>query len=268
MALPPPDPRDDVVDRLRAAGCVFAEEEAGLLREAAPTPAALAALVDERTAGVPLEQLLGWVDFHGLRLHVGRGVFVPRRRTRLLVDAAIAALDESTPAGPPPTVVEMCCGVAAVATAIASRRRDVVVHAAEIDPHAVVSARRNLEPHGGLVHEGDLYDALPADLRGRVDVLVANAPYVPTDDIALMPPEARLHEQRIALDGGADGMDVQRRLVMGAGEWLRPGGALLVESSRRQAPGLAAGMRAHGLVARVVRDEDVDGTAVVGTARA
>ena len=91
------------------------------------------------------------------------------------------------------------------------------------------------------LHLGDLYDALPVALRGRVDVLAANAPYVPTDRIALMPPEARDHEPRLALDGGVDGVDLHRRIAAGAAEWLAPGGVLLIETSPAQAPLTDAG---------------------------
>jgi release factor glutamine methyltransferase len=117
------------------------------------------------------------------------------------------------------------------------------------------------------VYCGDLYAALPAGLRGRVDVLVCNAPYVPTDAIALMPPEAREHELRAALDGGADGVEVQRRVAAGAPEWLAPGGWLLVETSGRQTPQTVAAFVAAGLDAAVVTDEDLAATVVVGARR-
>jgi release factor glutamine methyltransferase len=131
------------------------------------------------------------------------------------------------------------------------------VHAADVDPAAVACARRNLP----RVHQGDLYDALPSALQGRVAVIVANAPYVPTDAIATMPPEARDHEHRVALDGGADGLDVQRRVIAGAPDCLAPGGRVLVESSDRQAPASAALMAAAGLT------PEVDGQVVTGTRR-
>ena len=115
------------------------------------------------------------------------------------------------------------------------------------------------------MYEGDLDAPLPAELRGRVDVVVANAPYVPTEAIALMPPEARDHEARVALDGGADGLDVQRRVAAAAPRWLAGGGHLLIETSEAQAPATAAAMTAAGLSARVARDEDLDATVVVGT---
>jgi release factor glutamine methyltransferase len=97
--------------------------------------------------------------------------------------------------------------------------------------------------------------------------VVANAPYVPTGAIALMPPEARDHEPRVALDGGTDGLDVQRRVAAAAPRWLAPGGSLLIETSERQAPLTAAAVAASGLVPRVERSEELDGTAVVGSRR-
>jgi release factor glutamine methyltransferase len=115
------------------------------------------------------------------------------------------------------------------------------------------------------VYEGDLYDPLPAVLRGRVDVLVVNAPYVPTEAIGLMPQEARVHERRVALDGGEDGLVVQRRVVAEAPLWLAPGGHLLVETSERQAPQTAEIFARNGLVSRVVSSDELDATVVIGT---
>jgi release factor glutamine methyltransferase len=136
------------------------------------------------------------------------------------------------------------------------------VYAAELDPAAVACARLTLPPD--RVFEGDLYDALPSALRGRIDVLVCNAPYVPTDAIALMPPEARVHEPAAALDGGDDGLDVQARVAAGALAWLSPGGFLLIETSGRQANGTVALMTSAGLAASVAHDADVGGTVVTG----
>ncbi|GAA1878849.1 putative protein N(5)-glutamine methyltransferase [Pseudonocardia ailaonensis] len=242
---------------MRTAGCVFAEEEAEILAGAAGSEPELAAMLARRVAGTPLEHVVGWAEFHGTRILVDEPVFVPRVRTGVLVDQALLR------AGP--VVVELCCGAAAVAAVLADALPDAEVHATDLDPAAVRCARRNLEPRGGYVHEGDLDAALPPDLRGRVDLLIANAPYVPSTEIPLMPPEARLFEPALALDGGADGLDLHRRIAALAPGWLRPGGHLLIETSRRQAAGTAAAMAAHGLVTRIVRDEDLDGTAVVGT---
>ncbi|HEY6748278.1 MAG TPA: putative protein N(5)-glutamine methyltransferase [Mycobacteriales bacterium] len=245
----------DIVTTLREAGCVFAEDEARLLTEAATGPDDLARLVERRVAGIPLEQLVGWAEFCGLRIVVEPGVFVPRRRTELLVREAAARR--------PRTVVELCCGSGAIGAALTALLGAPDVHAADIDPAAVRCARRNLP--SAHVYEGDLDAPLPPRLAGAVDVLVANAPYVPTDEIALMPPEARDHEPRVALDGGADGLDLARRVVAAAPRWLAPAGVVIVETSRRQAPELAAAASRAGLVPATVSDEETGGTAIVAS---
>lgn len=247
-----------LVARLRAAGCVFAEEEAALLVDTATDTEHLDRLVAERVGGTPLEQVLGWTEFCGLRIAVAPTVFVPRRRTELLVRLALEVVR------PDDVVVDLGCGTGAIAAALLAARPDLDVHAADVDPAAVACARRNLPAE--RVHEGDLYDALPAELRGRVAVLVCNAPYVPTAAIATMPPEARDHEARVALDGGADGLDVQRRVVAEAPGWLAPGGVVLVETSRSQAAGTTASMAAAGLVTEVRHDPEIDATVAVGRA--
>ncbi len=251
-----------VVARLRAAGCVFAEDEAAVLIEAASDETELGAMLARRESGEPLEVIVGWAEFSGRRVIVAPGVFVPRRRSELLVTAAV---DLAAPRG---IVVELCCGVAAVASALVAELPAAEVYAADIDPAEVALARRNLPPVSGVgrVFEGDLFEALPARLRGRVGILIANAPYVPTAEIPLMPAEAREHEPLVALDGGTDGLDVQRRIAAGAREWLAPGGSLLIETSVRQAPATAAAMRAGGLDPRTLRDDELDATVVAGRA--
>ncbi|WP_041547063.1 MULTISPECIES: putative protein N(5)-glutamine methyltransferase [unclassified Nocardioides] len=254
MAGPAPD--DALVATLRAAGCVFAEDEAALLAREAGDEAALAAMVARRVAGEPLEQVLGFAEFLGLRVAVEPGVFVPRLRTTLLARRAIRALE------PGDLAVDLCCGTGAIGVALLAAVPGAEVHAADIDPAAVRCARRNLPPD--RVHEGDLYDALPGELRGRVAVVVANAPYVPTGAIATMPPEARDHEHRVALDGGADGLEVARRVIAGARPWLAPGGRVLVETSAAQRDLAAAHVVAAGLDVTVASAADVDGNVVIG----
>jgi release factor glutamine methyltransferase len=243
-----------LVAALRSAGCVFAEDEARLILDEATSPAEVMAWAARRMAGEPLEQIVGWAEFAGQRLAVDPGVFVPRRRSELVV--TIASRE------PADVVVDLCCGTAALGAALAARWPDAEVHAADCDPAAIVSARRNLSPE--RVHEGDLYDALPEQLRGRVDLLVVNAPYVPTEAIGAMPREARDHEHRVALDGGADGLDVQRRVVAGAPLWLGPRGRIVIETSRDQADLTAALMSSSGFAVSVVTDDEVGGTAVLG----
>ena len=139
------------------------------------------------------------------------------------------------------------------------------MYAADIDPAAVACARRNVVAAGGRVHAGDLYEPLPSALRDRVDLLVANVPYIPTGEIGLLPAEARVHEPRTALDGGADGLDVLRRVAAAAPQWLAPGGHLLIETSERQAPRAAEAFAGSGLIPRVARSEDLGATVVIGT---
>ncbi|MBT2382665.1 putative protein N(5)-glutamine methyltransferase [Streptomyces sp. ISL-11] len=252
-----------IVTRLRAAGCVFAEDETRLLLSTARTPGELATMVERRIDGLPLEHVLGWAEFCGLRIAVDAGVFVPRRRTEFLAGRAVA-LARAIPEGRRPVVVDLCCGSGAVGTVLASTLDQVELHAADIDPSAVRCARRNIAA-SGEVYEGDLYTPLPTTLRGRVDVLVANTPYVPTEEIALLPPEAREHEARVALDGGADGLDVQRRVAAEASAWLAPGGHLLVETSEDQAPLTVETFARNGLIPQVVTDDDLYATVVIGT---
>ena len=211
-----------------------------MLQAAAVDGERLERMLARRVVGEPLEQVLGWAEFCGLRIVVAPGVFVPRRRTEFLVERAVQLLGADTR----PVVVDLCCGTGAIGVAIA-QRLEVELHAADVDPDAVACARQNVTM--GEVHEGDLYDALPVGLRGRVDLLAVNAPYVPTDEIRLMPPEARLHEHHVALDGGADGLDLHRRVASGAPEWLRPGGTLLIETSQAQAEATAAACADAGL---------------------
>jgi release factor glutamine methyltransferase len=299
-----------VVARLRAAGCVFAEEEAAILAASAGTPAELDLLVGRRAGGEPLEQVVGWAEFAGLRVLVDPGVFVPRRRSEFLVTVAVRLAGRAD-APVPRVVVDLCCGTGALGLAAAAelaradettragtadeatrpdettrpdeaepsgqvagrgggpaaagvRLRGVGLHAADLDPAAVACARRNVEPAGGHVYAGDLFSALPDSLRGRIDVLICNAPYVPTTEIAFMPPEARDHEALMALDGGADGLAILRRVAASAVAWLAPGGVLLVETSERQAASMAAVMTAAGLAARIHEDDDSGATVVTG----
>jgi len=238
---------------------VFAEDEAELLISAAATPAELAGMVDRRASGLPLEQVVGWADFCGLRVAVDPGVFVPRRRTEFLVRQAIEL------APPCPVIVDLCCGTGAVGAALAAVLDPAELHATDIDPAAVRCARRNLAAAGGHVYAGDLFEPLPAALHGRVGILAANVPYVPTGEVALLPAEARLHEPRVALDGGGDGLDVLRRVAAQAPLWLAPGGSLLVEISDRQESIACDTARRAGLVPRVARSAELAVTVLIAS---
>jgi len=258
-ASPPPLDHDRVTARLRAAGCVFAEDEAQLLLEGARTPEQLASWVEQRADGRPLEQILGWTSFAGLRIAVEPGVFVPRRRTEWLAEQAIRLVEAGSR-----VAVDLCCGAGAVGAAVAAVTGQVEWHAVDIDAAAVRCARRNL-PREAHVYQGDLFAPLPSRLRGRVDLVAANAPYVPTAEIALMPPEARLHEPAAALDGGPDGLDVQRRIAAEAPRWLAPGGTLVIETSRAQATGTAAACSEAGLRPQITTCDELGATVVIGS---
>jgi release factor glutamine methyltransferase len=250
--------RGGVVQRLRAAGCVFAEDEADIILQTSTEPARVAELVAQRSRGVPLEHVVGWASFAGLRLVVHPGVFVPRRRTEALARQAIAV----TPVGG--TVLDLCCGCGAIGAAIASSVRNVRLWASDIDPAAVANARQNLRTADAVVSLGDMDDAVPVQLRGRVDVIVANVPYVPSAHIAYLPAEAREHESRVALDGGTDGLDVLRRLAPRAVPWLCPDGWMLTECSTEQAWTAAAVLRDAGLKPLVRNDSELDVAIVAG----
>lgn len=250
-----------VISRLRAAGCVFAEDEALILADAARTPGDLDTMVARRVSGLPLEHVVGWAQFHGLRISVDPGVFVPRRRSEFLVEVATALARV-----PAAVIVDLCCGTGALGVATAHALPSADLHAADLDPAAVACARRNVEPIGGQVYQGDLFAPLPPSLNGRVSILICNAPYVPTGEIAFMPPEAREHEARMALDGGDDGLAILRRVCAEAPRWLAYGGTLLVETSERQSGSMAAAMTAAGLTASIRSDDESGATVVTGTA--
>jgi release factor glutamine methyltransferase len=247
-----------VVTALRSAGCAFAEDEARLIFSTARTPVELTAMVDRRVAGLPLEHVLGWAEFSGLRFSVEPGVFVPRRRTEFLVRQAVTLASEA------PVVVDLCCGSGAVGAALAASLPGAELHVADIDPAAVRCARRNIGARG-QVHEGDLFAPLPRTLRGRVGVLAANVPYVPTGEVELLPSEARDHEPLVALDGGGDGLDVLRRVAAEAPLWLAPGGSLLVETSERQADLAVETFARAGLIPRLEISEELHANVVIGT---
>lgn len=243
-----------LVARLRAAGCVFAEQEAALLEEVA-SGEALEALVARRIAGEPLEHLVGFAELAGRRYRVSPGVFVPRQRSELLVEVA-AGLGGAV-------VLDLCCGCGALGLAVRERLDPAVeLVASDLDPRAVDDARANGVTEAFV---GDLFDAVPLSLRGRVDLLIANTPYVPTAAIAAMPPEARDHEPRVALDGGPDGTAVQRRVLAEAAAWLSPTGSLLTETSRDQGPMLLAAAHEHGFEARLERDDERGASVLVAS---
>ncbi|MET9200274.1 SAM-dependent methyltransferase [Gordonia sp. NPDC003585] len=243
-----PSDSDPLVRALRAAGSVFAEDEAELLRDDAVDSDQLASWCARRVAGEPLEQILGWVGFGDLRLSVGPGVFVPRQRSLLLAHAALAEVRERTR----PTMLEPYCGVAPIATTVRRQADDAVVHATDVDAVALSYATRNLEDPAA-VHCGTGLAGLPEALRGRIDVIAAVPPYVPDSAIDTLPHEARDHEPHGALLAGPDGLQHVRDLVRESVEWLTPTGVVLIEINHAQFDAVAdhaatVGYRAAAIV--------------------
>ncbi|WP_304455147.1 putative protein N(5)-glutamine methyltransferase [Nocardiopsis sp. YSL2] len=259
MALPHPDTDQlsALTQRLRRAGCVFAEDEAALITATARTPGDIDRMARHRCAGVPLQHALGWAEFCGLRLRVDPGVFVPRPRSEFLARQAAAL---SPPTG---LAVDLCCGTGALGAALTHHHPALELHAADIDPASLACARHNL-PRAHL-HQGDLFDALPDHLAHSIDILLANVPYVPSGHIPLLPSEARDHEQHRALDGGHDGLDLLRRVSDQAPHWLAPGGHLLVEVSQDQAPAARDAFTRAGLTCRVDHCPEQEATVITGT---
>ena len=248
---------DALVTRLRAAGCVFAENEAVALRNAASDADSLEHMVARRIAGEPLEVVVGYAEFAGLRIPVTAGVFVPRVRTELV---ARLATDLAPPSS---VVVDLCCGSGAIAAAVAYARPDLTVWAADIDPTAITLASTTLARFGAHALVSDMDASLPSSLRGRVALVTSCPPYVPTEEVAFMPSEARDHEPRAALDGGADGASMQAR-VFGAGRrLLAPHGVCIVETSDHLCDATLAAALAVGFTAHVEVDYEIDAVVVV-----
>jgi release factor glutamine methyltransferase len=232
--------------------------------------------VARRVAGEPLQYVVGWAPFGRLRLAVGPGVFVPRPETESLADRAARHLRAAgTPerSGEPrsgasvrPIAVDLCTGSGAIACFLAAEVPGARVLATELDPGALAWAAGNAERHGVELLAGDLDEPLPAELAGRVDVLCANVPYVPTDAIATLPGDVRDHEPRLALDGGPDGLDVLRRLAPRTTHWLGQGGRVLCEIGEDQAEAAVALLTGAGLAEVAIhqdlvgRDRIVEGT--------
>jgi release factor glutamine methyltransferase len=203
------------------------------------------ALVERRARREPLQYLLGWEDFHGLRLAVTEDVLVPRPETEGLVQWAVEVL-----AGrPSPAIADLGTGSGAIACALARAHATAEVLAVEISAGALAVASRNVRDLGLSARvrllAGDLFAPL-GSLPASLDLVVANPPYLPSMVIASLPPEVSRHEPRTALDGGPDGLGVIRRIVAGAPAVLKPGGWLLLEIGEEQAGPIASLMAAEG----------------------
>jgi release factor glutamine methyltransferase len=231
--------------------------------------AALREGVARRAKGEPLQYVTGEVPFRHLVLRIVPGVFIPRPETEVLVEAVLRHLDDSTVAEP--VVVDLCTGSGAVALAIAQERPSVSVWATEITPQGAALAHDNAERAGVAdrvtVLEGDLFAPVPAELRGRIDVVAANPPYIPTADLAALPMEVVAFEPMGALDGGPCGMDVIERIMSEAREWLAPHGALAIETDTARVRDAASAMSAWYECVSVGQDLTGRDRIAIGTRR-
>jgi len=246
MEGPTDEERTRVIGALAQAGCVAPGAEAdALLAASSEGLGPIEGLMARRLRGEPLAWVVGSVRFCGVRVRVDPGVFVPRPHTEALVLRATSLLPADGVA------VDLCTGSGAVAVVLGSARPRATVVATDVDPVAVACARRN----GVRVLQGDLDEPLPPSLRGRVDVMTAVVPYVPTEELHLLPRDVLANEPRPALDGGPRGTRVLARAVDAAARWLRPGGSVLLELGGGQADEVATLLEDAGLSEiRVHRD--------------
>ncbi len=251
--------RTSVARVLAEAGCIAAAEEADeLVHAAAGDVGALRRLVSRRTGGEPLAWLTGTVTFCGVELCVAPGVYVPRWQTEPLARRAASLLPSEG------TAVDLCTGAGAVAAVLATAKPRARVVATELDGRAARCARGN----GVQVFEGFLDDPLPRRLEQRIDVLTAVVPYVPTPSFRLLPRDVRTFEPRLALDGGADGLDLLDAVARRSRRWLRPGGSVLLEMGGDQVEPMKALLRDCGFDGvEVMADEEGDPRAICARLR-
>jgi release factor glutamine methyltransferase len=237
-----------VLHALVEGGCVAPHEEANaLLRAAREGAGPIDELVARRVRGEPLAWIIGWVSFCGIRVGVDPSVYVPRPHTQALTRRAVTLLPGDGIA------VDVCTGSGAVAVVLGSAHPHASIVATDIDPVAVVCARNN----GVRALEGNLDEPLSPSMRGRVDVMTAVVPYVPTEELHLLPRDVLANEPHLALDGGRRGTTVLARAAEAAARWLRPGGRVLLELGGDQAGEVATALADAGLSdIRLHRDED------------
>jgi release factor glutamine methyltransferase len=240
--------RSRVLHALAAGGCIDPAAEADALLDASRAGGGpLEELLARRLVGEPLPWITGWVRFCDVCIRVEPDVFVPRPQTEPLARRAVELLPADG------IGVDLCTGSGAVAAVLGSARPRATVIATDVDPAAVACAQRN----GVKALLGDLDEPLSLALRGRVDVVTAVVPYVPSEELHLLPRDVLAHEPRRALDGGARGTAVLERAAGAAPRWLRPGGSVLLELGGDQADVLTTTMADAGLSAiRVHSDDD------------
>jgi release factor glutamine methyltransferase len=260
------------VARLRAAGCVFAEEEAALIAARFATAVDREKALVSRCGGTPLELVLGECSFAGVSVTVEPGVFLPRRRAEVLVDLAVQQGDAQSGGRDCPdsrlvTALDLGCGTGAIAAALRARRPRWSVHASDLAPAAVRCARSNASRFDFTVHRGSWFDGLPRHLQGTFDVVVAHLPYVPTSHLPLLPRDYRAVEPSPTVDGGTDGLDPWRAVTGSCRAWLAPSGRLFTQVTSGQEQETRRIAERQGLRADVIRYDDSVVVAVGPAAR-
>ncbi|MDP6380091.1 MAG: peptide chain release factor N(5)-glutamine methyltransferase [Phycisphaerae bacterium] len=204
-------------------------------------------LVRRRSEHEPSQYLTGCCEFMSLAFKVTPACLIPRPETELLVEEAVRAItqnqtppleqNERAEAGPAPLIADICTGCGCVAVALAVNVPQARLLAADISPDAIALAKENAEAHSVAdrveFFEGDLLAPL-ADYAGKIDVLVANPPYVTEEEYGALAPEIRDYEPRDALVAGPAGTEMHRRIIAEAAEYLKPGGILLMEIAANQ----------------------------------
>ncbi len=227
-------------------------------------------LVRRRAGGEPLQTILGETEFYSRVFKVSPGVFIPRPETERLVEIAVELIAPPDQRLLAPVAVEIGCGSGVIGVCLALEVPRLTVQATDINPAAVELAEHNAHRHGveARVHilQGNRFDPLPDHLRGQVDLLVSNPPYIPSADIATLQTEVKEHDPHTALDGGRDGLDFYRALAHAMGQWLRPGGHLAFEIGADQGAAVSSILEASGAVEVSVHRDYADRDRVV-TAR-
>lgn len=250
-----PNP-EELLQALRDAGCVFAEQEARLLLAEFTGPA-LGIAVRRRVGGEPLEHVLGWARFGGLRITVRAPVFIPRSRAEPLARAAVTEV-ASRPTGA--VVLDLGCGSGAIAATVAAAAgTDCEVWASDLGAPAVSCARVNAAVYGFRVVRGDWFSGLPDALVGRLDVVVAYLPHVPDHRLADVPADYRAAEDEVSVRGGPDGLDAVRTVLAALDHWLAPAGVLLTLVAREQLDPARTLLREAGWSSALVAVPSVSG---------
>jgi len=252
-----PIDHDALAALLARAGFIAAAEEADeLLARAAGDHELLDTLVERRLTGEPLAWITGRVSFCGIEIRVDPGVYVPRWHSELLARRAVERLPDDGVA------IDLCTGSGAIARTMAVHRPGARVVASDVDALAIACATAN----GVEAYQGDLFAPLPRALEGCVDVVIAVVPYVPTSELPLLQRDTFTFESPLAYDGGDDGTEILRRVINQSPQFLRPGGALLLEIGGAQAVALGRDLARVGFRDVVVLvDDDGDHRGIEAT---